>query len=577
MNLRRVGLWFALLAVGLSLPIHAQSVVSNNVPADGLEIRGTVMQPGSTPGSMLALGGAEIILTEFRLIDNTVTPVIFATVTTDSQGMFRFHPQRLGEYIIDVKLDGYIAGGRTNGPEYTGITSYVSLTLEKPLVEERFLLTRQAELTGRVLDEDNHPVPGLPVRIYARGVVQMFNSVITRQDGTFSAPNLQPGQYVVGVLPKVTGPLVLTSFTDKDLEVIESDYESTFWPGVPDSGSATAWTVSPGASTNLPDLHLRKVPTYRALLSVKADPAVACTETEPWSLMVLSTNRDPVSDLGPADPSVAKIPCRKDLLVLNLRPGEYLLSLSSGNRFQSGAWATQQVEVKDKPVQVTMEMSKGVSLSGQVIPAEGAKLAGLDKLLVVNASTMFAGISLGIANQPPDASGRFVLINLTPGRIQILPYLTNRTGYYVQSIRFNGQVIPNGVFDLLPGSSGTIEVVVDDKPASITASLMDGDKPYQDKFAAVGLLKWPATSTGSGFPLLNQVTWSNGVNPEGSSVVQVTGVAPGEYRAFALRRDDRPKLQDPGVLERVATRSEKVVLEGGGSQSITLKLADLTR
>jgi hypothetical protein len=434
-------------------------------------------------------------------------------------------------------------------------------------------LTRRAELTGRVLDEDGNPIPDLPVRIYGRSAMRTVDNATTQGNGVFRAASLQPGQYAVGTLPKAGGPALMTPFSEKDVDIVDTDFEIAYWPGVPDIDSATPWTASPGASMNLPDLRLRKVPTYRAHISVKA---AACAEAEQWSLLILKVQPDALRVLSPLDSAPIKLACGKELLVRNLRPGGYWFALWSGKRESVDTWALQQVEVKDQNIQVGLEMSRGTDLNGRLVPAEGAKLPP-GNAIVLNVMSMVLGLPTGANTRMLDGSGIFGLNNLPWGSVRIQPlFLGNRVDYYVQAIRLNGQVIPDGVVNLA-GGAGAIEIVVDDKPATVTASVFDGEKPYA--LGSVVMVKMPL-APGISVSDLQQSrrVIMNGVdNALGAAQIQVQGLAPGEYRAFAVRREDREKVLESSVLERLASRGEKVVLERGGSQNITLKLVDPSR
>jgi hypothetical protein len=51
---------------------------------------------------------------------------------------------------------------------------------------------------------------------------------------------------------------------------------------------------------------------------------------------------------------------------------------------------------------------------------------------------------------------------------------------------------------------------------------------------------------------------------------QISGLAPGEYRVIALTRN----IMNTQVSNRLLMRAEKVILERGGSQSVSLKIVE---
>jgi hypothetical protein len=75
--------------------------------ADSLEIRGTVLEIGSDGAASLPVAGTEVGLVEFVHDGPNVNRSPYATAYTDSQGAYQFHPERTGNYYVEVKKDGY--------------------------------------------------------------------------------------------------------------------------------------------------------------------------------------------------------------------------------------------------------------------------------------------------------------------------------------------------------------------------------------------------------------------------------------------------------------------------------------
>jgi hypothetical protein len=75
----------------------------------------------------------------------------------------------------------------------------------------------------------------------------------------------------------------------------------------------------------------------------------------------------------------------------------------------------------------------------------------------------------------------------------------------------------------------------------------------------------------SSMPNLLLTSPSGGADEQGR--FRIGGLAPGEYRVFALTEDLRRRL-GAEELSRVLNRTEKVIVERGSSQSVSLKIVE---
>jgi hypothetical protein len=160
-----------------------------------------------------------------------------------------------------------------------------------------------------------------------------------------------------------------------------------------------------------------------------------------------------------------------------------------------------------------------------------------------------------------DTEGKFTVRNLwgVPHDLSVQG-LGGR--YYVKEIRDNGVLMTDGMVTPVTGAQAqNLEIVLDDRPATITGSVRDGDKPVRKPFVLV--VRLPFTE---GDPLMNSE------RPVGDDQgrFQISGLAPGEYRVIALTRN----IMNTQVSNRLLMRAEKVILERGGSQSVSLKIVE---
>jgi hypothetical protein len=490
-----------------------------------LEIRGTVVE------GALGIGGVTVTLYEFgHTPAEATTRTVFATTFTDSQGAFVLHPVRAGEYYVEVKKENYFAESY-NGPTVDPADSTgdpVSIDADHPLRVRKFSLMRLGELSGRVVDEDGAPLANLRVAIRPGTITP----VITDRDGYFTATKLRPGDYSVSVVRR--GPEILPQFTEEDLNVVDQDLQVSSWPNV-------AVPVRSGASLSVGTITARKTPYYRAHLSVEG---ADCTSGEKWTF----STAPETAGFGPT------VPCGKEFLVRNLAPGSYMFTLSTGSRpGETRRRASAPVKVTDRNLEVAMTMSAGTDMNGRVVAAEGATLPAPGWQLTVGGQRVV-----------PDAAGTFV-VRESPGGRQRLSVGAPGGRFYVKEIRYNGVVVADGIITPIPGAPGLLEIVIDDKAATISGSVAEYDKVSTQ--VMVVAVKWPVSSNAASLSALLGPGASTMADDQGR--FQIGGLAPGEYRVLAIEAGTLTRLP-PDIVNG----AERITLERGSSQSVSLKIVE---
>ena len=165
------------------------------------------------------------------------------------------------------------------------------------------------------------------------------------------------------------------------------------------------------------------------------------------------------------------------------------------------------------------------------------------------------------ATGPADPEGKFVVKNL-PWLPHDFSVMGLNGKYYIKEIRYNGVVMTDGLVRLTQGAPAqNLEIVLDDKVATITGSVRDADKAANSPFMVV--VKWPYTEGDlpvSGERLLG----------DKDGRFRISGLAPGEYRVLGLARPV-PFTQ---ISIQLLSRGETVTLERGGLKDLSLKLID---
>jgi hypothetical protein len=516
-----------------------------------LEIRGTVVEGG------VGVAGVTVTLFQFGTdAAHETTRNVFATTATDSKGAFVIHPARTGEYYLEVNKEGYFAES-FDGPAADPMDSTgdpVSLDPDHPSQERRFSLMRLGELRGRVIDDDGKPLPKVNVTVQGStsSPYRAVARVVTDQNGDFAATRLRPGDYLVRIGPQHGSLEILPQVSEADLKAVDQDLETSFWPGGSEERGASPLPVRPGTSVNVGAITARKATYFRAHLSVIASD---CAAGEKWTF---STIPDTAA-LG------LTVPCSKEFLVRNLTPGSYSFTLSRGRPGETKEWATAPVEVTDHNLEVALTMSPGADIRGRIIGAEGVTLPPLAKTMVVVASLP---VRLGMGGTGADPAGTFRIFSAPGdrGRISVIGLADQ---FYIKEIRYNDLVVPDGIITPIAGAPTVMEIVVDDNAAAIRGSVAELDKVTGR--VSVVAVKWPMPPEISSMPNL-LITSANGVADE-QGRFRIGGLAPGEYHVFALTEDLRRRL-GADELARLLNRAEKVTVERGSSQSVSLKIVE---
>jgi hypothetical protein len=504
-----------------------------------LEIRGTVVEKG------LGVGGATVTLYEFsHTSPEAATRSVFVTTSTDPKGEFTFHPARAGEYYVEARKEGYFAE-TFDGPSAEAIDSVgdsVSLDQDHPSQQRRFTLIRLGELRGRVIDEDGKPLSNLRVGL----IPPTSTQVVSDPDGYFTATKLRPGDYLVRIAPERGAPEILRQFSESDLKIVDEDLETSYWPGVP-------IPISSGAPLSVGTITVHKAAYYRAHLTVQPGD---CDPDENWHLAVRT------GDAPDLDTS-RQVPCSGDFLVRNLLPGLHSFVLSTDDqRRKEKRWAVGSAEVTDHNVEVRMTMSAGADIIGRLVAADGAALPGKTTLVV---TPVLRG--WGFTTLVSDAGGTFQIHSL-PGDPSQVSARDMGDRFYVKEVRYNGLPVTDGVFTPVSGPAN-LEIVIDDKAATISGSVAERGKVAGP--IMIVAVKWPVAPDSSSVSMLLRKSKNTPADEQGK--FQINGLAPGEYHVIGVTETAAMRLK-PDILIRLLDRAEKVTLERGGSQSISLKIVE---
>ncbi|MEO8096139.1 MAG: carboxypeptidase-like regulatory domain-containing protein [Acidobacteriota bacterium] len=532
-------------------------LLATSAVAQNLEIRGTVIERGPNTG----LAGVQVTLTEFVQNGDTLDPKLFANIFTDAGGRFSFKPTHFGDFRLDIQKAGYMAGDRDS------IIEFVVLTSERAAQEFRFGLMQPASLTGRVVDEKDQPVANLQLMITGPETAQINRGgieITTGADGSFTAKNVSPGAYLVRVSPGAADwNNAIMDFSEDDFKVVDEDFETTYWPGgVTDARSALPLNVAPGSPANIGTIRVRRVKYYRTHVSV----AGPCPAGQKWEFTVRrkeDTGRPVLS---------TSVPCRKELIIKNLRSGSYDLFLWSrrysndGRPERDSIWAATPLEIRDENSKAALTIAPGIDLTGRVIAAEGSKVPVLKNIRVMLRVEAAGGV-VGEGAEI-DLDGNLFVPSLPFERYRVS--LMSPPSHYVKEVRYGGVLVTDGRFTLVKGAS--FEFVLDEHPASIVGTITRNDKPVPA--AALYVVKLPQEAQAVQWE--GNSPWSYFV-PVREGQFQLGGLAPGEYRIGAIPLELTLPTSEAELRHRIATEGQRITLQRGEQKVVQLKASDPAR
>jgi hypothetical protein len=510
------------------------------------EIRGTVIEFGTNA----PIPAAEVVLYEFVTIDTIYSRRAAFTVVTDSRGAFTFKPLHIGNYFMEARKATYLTAVELDalGPIPDPHMAEIALTVNAdPLPDIRFILIRPGGLTGRVIDENDKPVPNFTLTTLRPNASQSRSaSAITDRGGVFTFPTLVPAPHVIRVGPvhEMMVPMI-PSFTKEDIARVEQDFETTYWPGgVSDPAIALPAAVVPGTVANIGTIRVRKIPYYRAHLTF----AGQCGPKESWVFTFANAAGIMLGRCGEG-------------LIDKLLPGTHTIGIwSSGEQPASVAtnWTIISFTVDRKNADVPVVFAPAVDVPGRIVNASGDKqLPQIGTMRIGLRPTTDFSYATQLRDVKTDPEGNFTMQKVAWPRHQVSVHQIP-PGVAIQEIRYNNQRVTDGTIDLAAGA--LLEIVVDDLPAAITGTA----EPSARIYAA----RWPFAGMASA-PYLEIVT------AEATGRFRIGSLAASEYRVIAV--PSATPFIDPPTLTRLLTAAPRIILDRGAQQSIELKLSDPTR
>lgn len=511
------------------------------------EIRGRIVDPDA---NRQPLAGVDVWIQAGEWSDS-IDPNA-ARLTTNTGGEVSYSAPGAGLYVIHIKKDGYIGSSGTT----------VVLTEERPLGNFFLALQRSGEISGVVVDDEtNQPLPNFDVGIASYGThdghVGVAQGWITRTDseGRFRQ-RTYGGDYLAQVPARriEENSRILTQYTEADIQAADIAYRSHLFPGGPTLETVLPIPLAIDRTATFGTIRIRKERLYRVLVNL--DKA-SCPEGAALS------GSNAMLRFGQLMGSrIQPILCGPFLLT-HMDPGEYEIDLSAGEG-ASRVDVVARYTVTEQNLELPLRLSHGNTLRGTLKAGEGVDPPFIPKLKVIFRGVYSSLVGTDPNPHPVDEKGRFEYPNMQPRLRKIDVEGLDPAFYFVKEVRYRGTVAPGGLFYFT--GEGELEIEIGYGTASLTGTVMNGDKPFES--ADVVLIRWP--------PVPEDATTVQH-RPSIYGQILIRGIAPGEYRIFAIDPKDTALASQPAVWQRLLSRAEKVTLAPGASQNLVIQVSDPAR
>jgi protocatechuate 3,4-dioxygenase beta subunit len=473
-----------------------------------------------------------------------------SSAKTDETGHFLFGKLAAGTYLLIADHPRY---ARQTYGSRNGLLggAPLTLTLGQEIKDLTFKIQPNAVTSGKVLDEDGEPMPGVLVAaakgMYAKGKRQFLpvGTGMTNDLGEYRIANLAAGRYLVSATKMSLNAAAPPKPAGDEPEKV---YITTYYPNATEATGAAPVDVTAGGDVGGMDIRMAKAKSVRIkgrVLGAPGDQAV--------TVRLIAKDAGVLSMITGRSAPVKKADGTFE--IVGVTPGTY--TLRAGD--QSGMkplGAGIQVQVADQPMEsLVMEIAPAAEVTGTLTVPKG------DKLPVKGARVMLESAE-GLVLLPPNATvgedGTFTLKDLAPDKY-LVRVINGPPNSFLESAKFGAQEMGDRGLDLGGAAPGKLEIRLNPGGAQV-----DGVIRGQDDSPIPGVTV--ALIPDSRRYMLYQSTFT-----DQKGGFSFKGVTPGDYKVLAWEDVEPNAFQDPEFVKPFMSQAESVSLKENDHRGVSMK------
>ena len=344
-----------------------------------------------------------------------------AKTTTDDDGNYKLSGLTAGQFTILPLARAYVVA---SGTSYKEAGQSVNVAEGEAITKIDFVLVRGGVVTGRITDDEGHPLIGERVNIALKysnpdpGSQFMFGSTRNQTDdrGIYRIYGLGPGMYLVSV-----GQASAAGGAASIMGMGGSQYVKTFYPSVEDETRASVLEIKEG--TEFANVDIR-VNTPGKGFTISGRVIDAESGAPVASVYVgHSTVDESNQQVGGMNFSGTQTDANGKFRLEGLRPGRYAIYTLPGGAQESSTYGEQVIfEVADSDVTgIEIKLRPGATINGVAViennsdPAAAALLQSVSLYAFVEQKSS----SPSYAQSRIAADGSFRMTGLAPGKARL--------------------------------------------------------------------------------------------------------------------------------------------------------------